>query len=369
MNTEVSKSDIPKAEIKETKLQNTPNINESPIGNTRVVKPGIESSGNELLRVENLTRVFTKGQGFSKSTLTAVNKASFSLDAKEPEIFTLAGESGSGKSTLAKLILGFEKPTSGNIIYKGENITNIKGRKELMKFMKEVQPVFQNPFETFNPLKKADSYLFETEKNFKNYKMTKKRDHQVIEKSLELVGLSLDEIRDKYPGEMSGGQLQRTSIARALITNPSLLITDEPVSMIDASLRMSIVNLFKKLKDEEGVSVIYITHDLATAYYVSDRIAIMLRGQIVEMGPVENVLDNPLHPYTQLLKNSVPVPDPADKWEEEIALSDMESKEFSRKGCKFAGRCQQVMDICRENEAEYLETEGRLVKCHLYENS
>jgi len=330
---------------------------------SQVINSEMNTSAGDILRVENLTKVFTKGQGFSKSTLTAVNKANFALSAGKPEIFTLAGESGSGKSTLAKLMLGFEKPSSGNIIYKGENITNIRGKKEKMKFMKEVQPVFQNPFETFNPLKKADTYLFETEKNFK---MTKNDQHQLIEDSLKLVGLSLKEIQNKYPSEMSGGQLQRTSIARALITKPSLLITDEPVSMIDASLRMSIVNLFKKLKEEEGVSVIYITHDLATAYYVSDRIAIMLRGQIVEMGPVENVLDNPLHPYTKLLKDSVPVPDPDSKWSEDIALSDMESKEFSRKGCKFAGRCEKVMDFCREVEPEYLEVEGRLVKCYLY---
>ncbi len=229
--------------------------------------------------------------------------------------------------------------------------------------MKDVQPVFQNPFETFNLLKKIETYLYETEKNFK---MSRTDKHQFVEESLELVGLSLNEIKGKYPSEMSGGQLQRTSIARALITRPSLLIADEPVSMIDASLRMSVVNLFKKLKEDEGISIIYITHDLATAYYVSDRIAIMLRGQIVELGAVEKVLDKPLHPYTQLLKTSVPVPNPANKWEADIALSDMESKEFSRKGCKFSGRCPEVKDICKECEPENIKVDDRYVKCHLY---
>ncbi|MFW5986531.1 MAG: ABC transporter ATP-binding protein [Halanaerobiales bacterium] len=320
---------------------------------------------DSLIKSNNLTKVFTKGQGFSKSTLTAVNRVSFSMSADRPEIFTLAGESGSGKSTLANLILGFEQPTSGSIEYKGSTISSIDSKKEKKVFMKDVQPVFQNPFETFNPLKTADTYLFETEAN---YKMGEGSEHTVIERALELVGLTLEEIRGKYPSEMSGGQLQRTSIARALITNPSLLITDEPVSMIDASLRMSIVNLFKELKEKEGVSVVYITHDLATAYYVSDRISIMLRGQIVEKGPVEKVLDNPLHPYTKILKESVPAPDPERKWEERIALSDMETKEYSMTGCKFSGRCPDVTEICRNQQPDDLEVDERIVKCHLYQS-
>jgi peptide/nickel transport system ATP-binding protein len=183
---------------------------------------------------------------------------------------------------------------------------------------------------------------------------------------LELVGLTAAEIKDKYPSEMSGGQLQRASIARALITNPSLLIADEPVSMIDASLRMSVVNLFKRLKEEQGVSIIYITHDLATAYYISDRIAIMLRGQFVEIGSVKKVLDNPLHPYSQLLQSSVPAPDPRDRWTEDIALSDLEAREYTRQGCKFAGRCPRVMEICQRQEPEHYRVDDRLVKCHLY---
>lgn len=321
-----------------------------------------ETAGTKLLEVDNLTKVFIKGQGLVKSTILAVNKVSFSLSAESPEIFTLAGESGSGKSTVAKLILGFEVPTSGQILYKGEEVSRIRGRRS---FLKDVQPVFQNPFETFNPLKKVQSYFYETEKNFA---VSPSGKYPRSEEALRLVGLSFDEIRDKYPSEMSGGQLQRASIARALITEPSLLIADEPVSMIDASLRMSVVNLFKTLKEDRGVSIIYITHDLATAYYISDRIAIMLRGQIVEMGMVRNVLDNPLHPYTRLLESSVPVPDPASKWRTEIALSDLETHEFAQKGCKFAGRCPEVMGICREVEPEYYLVDGRHVKCHLYKD-
>lgn len=327
---------------------------------TKPTNMGAEKASSELLTVDKVTKVFTKGQGLAKSKIAAVNNVSFSMELDQPEIFTLAGESGSGKSTMAKLILGFETPTSGQIGYKGERIAKLKGKKE---FMREVQPVFQNPFETFNPLKKVDTYLYETVKNFRFQEADQ---HQIVEKALALVGLSFAEVKDKYPSEMSGGQLQRTSIARALITNPSLLITDEPVSMIDASLRMSIINLFKKLKETQGVSIIYITHDLATAYYVSDRIAIMLRGQIVEIGPVEKVLDNPLHPYTQLLKASIPVPNPAKKWVSDITLSDLETKEFARSGCKFSGRCPKAKAICKEQEPDDYIVDGRSVKCHLY---
>jgi peptide/nickel transport system ATP-binding protein len=178
----------------------------------------------------------------------------------------------------------------------------------------------------------------------------------------------LEELSRRYPHELSGGQIQRVSVARALICKPSLILADEPVSMVDASLRMSIVNLFKTLRDEEKVSVIYITHDLATAYYISDRISIMLRGYIVEMGPVEAVLDNPLHPYTKLLKESVPAPDPADKagWAKRIGLSTTEVKEYSRQGCKFHGRCPNAMEQCKITDPQDIEAEGRIVKCHLY---
>jgi len=157
-------------------------------------------------------------------------------------------------------------------------------------------------------------------------------------------------------------------VARALIPQPRLILADEPVSMVDASLRMEIVNVFRKLRDEQGVSVLYITHDLATAYYISDHIAIMLRGFIVEAGTVEAVLDHPLHPYTQLLKESVPRPAPKTReiWAKPIELGSTEAKEYARIGCRFAGRCPHVMDVCRRSDPPDVEVEGRTVKCYLY---
>jgi peptide/nickel transport system ATP-binding protein len=190
-----------------------------------------------------------------------------------------------------------------------------------------------------------------------------------IDKTLRLVGLTYEEFAGKYPNEFSGGQLQRISIARALLTDPKLIIADEPVSMVDASLRMSIVNLFKQLRDELGVSILYITHDLATAYYVSDRIAIMFRGNIVEMGTVEQVLMNPRHPYSKLLRDSIPQADPQKRWTTRVTLSELEHEEYLRQGCKFAGRCPDVMDICRGVVPADIYVDDVLVKCHLYSDT
>lgn len=295
---------------------------------------------NKLLEVKNLVKIFVIGSGFVRSKITAVEDVSFDLKSGKPEIFTLAGESGSGKTTLARMILGFIPPSSGSVLYKGKEINRLNGREMELWFMREVQPVFQNPFETFNPLKKVDSYLYETVVNYGI--ANKKNAFKPIDEALNLVGLSLQEVSGRYPHEFSGGQLQRISIARALITKPALLIADEPVSMVDASLKMSICNLFKELKEKQGVSIIYITHDLATAYYVSDRIAIMFRGNIVELGSVEKILTDPKHPYTKILRDSVPEPDPERKWQGRIELSSFEEKEYQSRGCKFAGRCPYV---------------------------
>ena len=163
--------------------------------------------------------------------------------------------------------------------------------------------------------------------------------------------------------------MQRISITRALLTDPALLLADEPVSMVDASIRMSIVNLFKRLKEELGMSILYITHDLATAYYLGGQIAIMFRGNIMESGPVEKVLMEPKHPYTKLLRESIPEADPAKKWTDRISISELEYEEYLRKGCKFAGRCPEVMEKCKNQAPDTLLIDDVSVKCHLYCNS
>jgi peptide/nickel transport system ATP-binding protein len=313
----------------------------------------------KLLEVDQLTKVFSLGSVISRIRLTATDNVSFYI--KPAEIFALAGESGCGKTTAARMILGFEEPTAGTIIHNGK-----KGAKnEKVWFTEGVQAIFQDPFSTFNPLRTVDRYFFETAQNYRLAKNNKEA-IELIDLKLKAIGLSYDEFAGKYPSEFSGGQLQRISIARALLTDPTLLIADEPVSMVDASLRMSIVNLFKKLRDELGVSVLYITHDLATAYYVSDRIAVMFRGNIVEMGPVEQVLMNPRHPYTKLLRESIPEADPKKRWSKTVTLSELEHEEYLRKGCKFAGRCPDVMEKCKSTVPEDIYIDDVLVKCHLY---
>jgi peptide/nickel transport system ATP-binding protein len=315
----------------------------------------------KLLEVKNLTKVFSMGSILSRVRLTATDNVSFYI--KPGEIFTLAGESGCGKTTTAKIILGFEEPTSGTIIHNGKDRAESKGKKVWQE--EGIQAIFQDPFGTFNPLRVVDRYFFETVQNFK-MATAKSEVIELIDETLRLVGLTYEEFAGKYPSEFSGGQLQRISIARALLTKPNLLVADEPVSMVDASLRMSIVNLFKRLKEQADQGVLYITHDLATAYYVSERIAIMFRGDIVEMGPVEQVLMDPKHPYTQLLRESIPEADPRKRWSDRISLSELEHQEYMRKGCKFAGRCPHVMDKCLLEAPPDVSVGDALVKCYLY---
>lgn len=313
----------------------------------------------KLLEVDRLTKMFSMGSMLSRIRITAVDNVSFYV--KPAEIFALAGESGCGKTTTARMILGFEEPTSGTIIHKGRRTA----AHERVWLTEGIQAIFQNPFGTFNPLRTVDSYFLET---VQNYKLARGRTEAraIIDRKLKAVGLSYEEFAGKYPSEFSGGQLQRISTARALLTDPNLLIADEPVSMVDASLRMSIVNLFKQLKEELGVSVLYITHDLATAYYVCDRIAIMFRGNIVEMGSVEQVLMDPKHPYTRLLRESIPEADPDRLWSGTVRLSDAEHEEYQKQGCRFAGRCPRVMDVCKREVPADLVVDDVLVKCHLY---
>lgn len=312
-----------------------------------------------VLEVRDLTKVFHRGSLLARDRIVAVDNVSFQMD--RGGIFTLAGESGCGKTTLARMILGFEQPTAGKIIY----AQGPEKEKQKVWFSQRIQCIFQNPFETFNPLRKVEGYLFETVRNYGLAK-NKTEAKELINSKLEAVGLSYEEVEGRYPSEFSGGQLQRISIARSLLVDPSLLIADEPVSMVDASIRMSIVNLFRRLQDELNMGILYITHDLATAYYLSGQIAIMFRGNIMEMGPVQEVLMHPRHPYTQLLRDSIPEADPAKKWQGRISIAATEQEEYLREGCKFAGRCPHVMEICKQQAPETVDVDGVHVKCHLY---
>jgi ABC-type oligopeptide transport system ATPase subunit len=263
-----------------------------------------------LLDVSQVCKTFTRGGLFSSRRIHAVNDVSFRIDAASPEIFTVIGESGSGKTTLSRMILNIEQPSSGALVFDGTNLATVRSSTDRMAFMHKVQPIFQNPFEAFNPLKQLDRYLFMTRRRF--LAAGDQTDIDVaVDDALRKVGLSLKEVRHRYPHELSGGQLQRVAIARALLSHPKLIVADEPVSMVDASLRMSIVNLFKALRDDLGISIVYVTHDLATAYYISDRIIIMQKGSVVERGDARSVLNAPQHPYSRQLRAAVLLPEVA----------------------------------------------------------
>jgi peptide/nickel transport system ATP-binding protein len=262
-----------------------------------------------LLEVDNVSKTFHTGMFLSRVRNEAVKSVSFVLSAEKPEIFAIVGESGSGKTTLARMILGNETPSAGTLRVEGTDVSSISGRVAREAFMAQVQPIFQNPFEAFNPLTPLDFYLFVSARRYRQARSTEDQ-HRLADEALHLVGLSLAEVKGRYSHELSGGQLQRIAVARALIPRPKLLVADEPVSMVDASLRMSIVNLFQTLRDDLGVSIIYITHDLATAYYIADRVIIMRKGEVVESGDARAVLADPQHPYSIALRNAVLPPDP-----------------------------------------------------------
>jgi ABC-type oligopeptide transport system ATPase subunit len=262
-----------------------------------------------LLELAHVSKTFTRGGLLSSRRIHAVLDVSFQIAADRPVIFTIIGESGSGKSTLARMILNIAQPTSGFIVFRGTDLKRVRGSAARHAFMRQVQPIFQNPFEAFNPLKRLDHYLYVTARRFAGVADPPEIQRRA-DRALRQVGLSLPEVSGRFPHELSGGQLQRVSIARALLANPALIVADEPVSMVDASLRVSIVNLFRSLRDELGISTVYITHDLATAYYISNELIIMQRGKVVESGPARAVLSDPQHPYSRLLKDAVLSPPP-----------------------------------------------------------
>ncbi|MCS7220320.1 MAG: ABC transporter ATP-binding protein [Anaerolineae bacterium] len=317
--------------------------------------------GNKLIEINNVTKVFRIGGLVWGIRLVAVDHVSLSMDGNTPSILSIVGESGSGKTTLARILLRLVEPTRGEVFLEGKSLFKARDKIDDHQFKRLVQPIFQNPFETFSMRKPVDTYLYETAINL-GIVGNRREAREVIADALSSVGLDLNAVSGKYPNQFSGGELQRISVARALIPKPRLIIADEPVSMIDASLRMNIVNLFLSLKSSHNISFLYITHDLSTAYYVSDSIAIMYRGHVVEYGPSNMILTEPAHPYTELLMESIPKI--GEKWSENFTLPDLEVKEYTATACKFAPRCVYARQICRQHKPPMIELpEGRQVLC------
>jgi peptide/nickel transport system ATP-binding protein len=323
---------------------------------------GGEVMAEKLLEVKNLSKVFRIGGLLRGKKLTAVDDVSFELSASQSVILSIVGESGCGKTTLTKMILRLHQPDAGEILLLGKSYADKKSYDPLA-FRLDVQPIFQNPYESFSARKTVDTYLYNTALRLGVCK-TRKAADDFIDETLHSVGMSLKVIQNKYPTQFSGGELQRISIARALLTRPKLIIADEPVAAIDASMKMNIVNLFKELKDKYNVSFLYITHDLSTAYYVSDYIATLYRGCLIEYGPAKAIMDAPAHPYTELLMNAVPRV--GQKWSSGLVLSDTEEKEYALTNCKFAPRCPYATDECKTERPPLQELgAGRKVLCRL----
>jgi len=320
-------------------------------------------SGVNLLELRGVSKTFVSGFLFFRRKVVAVDKVSFSIPGEKPTVFVLAGESGSGKSTIARIILRFIKPDEGEVLYRGRNILAFNS-KELLLYRREVQAVFQDPYSAFNPVYPVDHILSITARRM-GVAQGKEVD-EVIDEALVSVGLRPEEIRGKYPYQLSGGQRQRVLLARALILRPKLIVADEPVSMLDASLRAEILNLMLDLKAKHGVSFLYITHDLSTASYVGDYIAVLYKGSLVEMGPIDDVISSPYHPYTQLLMSSIPVPDPSRRWQERVAAPEVSAARGPVSGCKFYDRCPLRKEECRRAPPTLKKIGNRYVACYLY---
>lgn len=302
-----------------------------------------------LLEVRGLTREFRIGGFLSHKKMRAVDDISFSIPSGRASILSVVGESGCGKTTLTKMILRLLAPSSGQILLDGHDLTSRAVREK--DFCRLVQPIFQNPFDAFSSRREVAKYLMDTAYAYGGAR-GKAQAEEKVDKALRSVGLSLDVVAGKYATQFSGGELQRVSIARALITSPRLIVADEPVAMIDASMKINIVNLFRKIRDEYGISFIYVTHDLSTAYYVSDYIATLYRGSLIEYGPSREIMERPAHPYTWLLMNSVP--HVGEKWESSIVMSEAETREFTLTTCKFASRCPYATAQCTSSQPAML---------------
>jgi len=319
-----------------------------------------------LLEARNVTKVFGGGL-FDRTKTIALDDFSMAIDGETPSITAVVGESGSGKTTLARLLLGIAEPTTGQVLYNGADLRKLTGEDQ-RAFLSDIQVIFQDPFEVYNPFYRVD-HVLTTPIDYMKLANSPAEKWRLIEEALETVGLRPEETLGRFPHQLSGGQRQRIMVARALILRPKIILADEPVSMIDASLRATVLGSLQRLKEEFGISIIYITHDLTTAYQIGDNIIVLYRGGVAEAGSVDLVVRQPNHPYTQLLVNSIPVPNPDQAWaaEEGAALA---GETRGQRSCRFADRCPAAMKKCLQERPPLFQTEPqRATACFLHEDA
>jgi peptide/nickel transport system ATP-binding protein len=322
-----------------------------------------------LLEAQHVRKVFRSGGGLLQADSTetvAVDDFTLAIDGDTPSFTTIAGESGSGKTTIARLLLGVTPPSEGSVRYRGMDVSSLD-RDQTRAFRQDVQAIFQDPFEVYNPFYKIDHILTTPIEKF-GLASSRQQAAEQIDEALRTVGLRPEETLGRYPHQLSGGQRQRITIARALLLKPKLIIADEPVSMVDASLRATILSSLHKLYTDFGISFIYITHDLTTAYQVSDKIVVLYHGTVAEAGDVEHVITDPKHPYTRELIHSIPVPDPGSAWiEEAVEEKDVEVSDEATGGCRYAPRCAHGSARCAQMPPLYRLDDGRVASCVLYD--
>jgi peptide/nickel transport system ATP-binding protein len=304
-----------------------------------------------LLQAEAVSKSFGSPGHYG---IVALEPISLSIDTDRPAITAVVGESGSGKTTLARVLLGLVAPTAGRVLYRGEDTQHLSGATK-RAFRRDVQAVFQDPYEVYNPFYRVDHVLTTPVRKF-GLAASRAEAQTLIETSLRAVGLQPEEILGRYPHQLSGGQRQRIMVARALLMKPKLIVADEPVSMVDASLRATILGSLRKLNEEMGIAIIYITHDLATAYQVSHNIMVMYRAAVVEAGDIERVVRAPQHPYTQLLISAIPQVSTTRDW---LDSGREASRNAAATGCKFANRCPLAEAACTLASPPLLRTEPR----------
>lgn len=315
---------------------------------------------DEILKIENLKKHFVKKSIFSSKTSIVRATDDISFSVKKGEVFVLAGESGSGKSTIAKLILKSIQPNSGKIIFEGDEIKD--DAKSLEKIRMQCQMVHQDPYDSINPRMKVFDIISEPLEVHKIGNKEQQKD-RVIEVLKEVRLEPAEDISKKYPHMLSGGQRQRIVIARALALKPKIIIADEPVSMLDVSVRAEVLELMNELQKKHNITFIYITHDLATARYFGQRIAILYLGKIVEMGPIDNVLLHPKHPYTQALIDAISEPDPENLHREKKIRINEALEIDVYKGCRFQARCPYAIEKCKEEPPLEKTEDEREVAC------
>lgn len=318
-----------------------------------------------LLEARHITKVFGGGL-FDRTKTVALENFSMTI-ASIPSITAIVGESGSGKTTLARLLLGITTPTTGSVLYQGKDLRQL-ARSESRQFLNDVQVIFQDPFEVYNPFYRID-HVLTTPIEYMKLASSRADKQRLMEQALETVGLRPEETLGRYPHQLSGGQRQRVMVARALILKPRIILADEPVSMIDASLRATVLGTLQRFKEEFSISILYITHDLTTAYQIADNIIVLYRGAVAEVGSVEQVVRNPSHPYTRLLVSSIPVPNPDHPWSAESApaFPNPQRGEYS---CKFVDRCPAAMTRCLQEAPPLYQTQAqRAAACFLYEGA